>query len=175
MDKKREILSGYNSAEKSFKVDDYPYGFTLRTSIFYWIESKLGKGDRFCSQTINPKNGKRNAPKYSTYSPCMFMYLNEKGHVTHGIIDPQNIDEFERRFGSLISDIGLDNLTEIQKSNILTSYWLSVNLNSLYEVEKYKESQQEEYNHWARGKLEHIQKCNFRDLVKYAPKPTPIK
>ena len=49
---KSNMLPGYTSMQTAYEVKDYPYGYTLRTSIFYWIESKAGKGDRFCSYTI---------------------------------------------------------------------------------------------------------------------------
>ncbi len=73
-------LSGNNSEETAFVVDDYPYGFKLRTMIRFWIES--GKaGERAVSQTKNPKNGRWNTPKKSTYSLIKVMGLDEKGHV----------------------------------------------------------------------------------------------
>ena len=39
-------------------VPDYPYGFTLRTQIRYWVETSEKLGQRFCSQTLNPRNGR---------------------------------------------------------------------------------------------------------------------
>ncbi len=62
-------------------VEDYPYGFNLRTTIKYWIETQPKKGDRFCSQTLNPKNGRWNAAKKSTYNCVGVMFLDEKGHT----------------------------------------------------------------------------------------------
>ena len=76
------ILKGHTSPETAYMVDDYPYGYTLRCRIRYWLEFKEGKGFRFCSQTTNPKAGHRwNKPKASTY--CRFggcMFLDDKGH-----------------------------------------------------------------------------------------------
>lgn len=74
-------LFGHTSLETAYKVDNYPYGFKLRTSIFYWIETTPKLGDRFCSATLNPKNGKMNAPKKSTYYALMYMFLNADNHV----------------------------------------------------------------------------------------------
>jgi hypothetical protein len=66
----------------AYVVEDYPYGFNLRTSIRYWLESNPSKGVRFLSQTLNPKTGRWNKPKASTYSRFAgAMYLDEKGHV----------------------------------------------------------------------------------------------
>lgn len=62
-------------------IDNYPYGFKLRTQIKYWIETTPKKGDRFCSQTLNPKNNVWNKPKKSTYYCLGFLYKDEKGHI----------------------------------------------------------------------------------------------
>jgi hypothetical protein len=75
-------LKGYDSEQKSFEVADYPYGFTLRTKIRYWMEFKKNKGWRFLSQTLNPKTNKWNKPKASTYVEFgAFMYQDNKGYV----------------------------------------------------------------------------------------------
>lgn len=73
----------YNHIDEAsaYNVSDYPYSFKLRTSIKFWLEKKDSKGFRFCSRTINPKNGRVNAVKTSTYSEfagCLF--LDEEGH-----------------------------------------------------------------------------------------------
>jgi hypothetical protein len=74
-----EPLYGHSSAETAFNVADYPYG-SLRCSIKFWLESN-SRGFRFCSQTINPKNGRVNAPKKSTYiEHAAAMYLDELNH-----------------------------------------------------------------------------------------------
>ena len=80
-----QILSGHISPETAYLVNDYPYGYTLRCKIRYWLEFKPGRGFRFVSQTTNPKRPGEvwNKPKASTYARfggCM--YLNEKGHCT---------------------------------------------------------------------------------------------
>jgi hypothetical protein len=80
-----EILKGHLSPETAYLVRDYPYGYTLRCQIRYWLEFKLGKGVRFVSQTTNPKRPGTvwNKPKASTYARWAgCMYLNEKGHCT---------------------------------------------------------------------------------------------
>jgi len=38
--------------------EDYPYGYTLRTTKFDFLEFKAGKGFRHVSQTINPKTAR---------------------------------------------------------------------------------------------------------------------
>ena len=79
-----QTLIGHISEDTAYVVEDYPYGFTLRCKIRYWLEKSDSKGFRFCTQTTNPKLSyeKWNAPKKSTY--CKFggaMYLNDENHV----------------------------------------------------------------------------------------------
>ena len=97
------VLTGHTSAETAYVVDDYPYGFRLRTSIRYWIETKKGHGQRFVSQTLNPKTGRWNKPKAGTYSPILVMFINSDGHIhsdgLSGYSSDQDIADFERRYG----------------------------------------------------------------------------
>lgn len=109
-------LYGHISPETAYIVNDYPWGFRLRTTIRYWIESKAAKngGQRFASQTINPKTGKWCAPKYSTYSPIIIMYLDEKKHVhtcgLHHNCEDEYIDQFVKTH--------IANMTEFQKDQL---------------------------------------------------------
>jgi hypothetical protein len=81
-------LYGHTDENSAYVVDDYPYGFKLRTQIRYWLESTKGKGARFVSQTMNPKTGRWNAPKKSTYSMLGgVMYLDDKDHVQWTALD----------------------------------------------------------------------------------------
>lgn len=68
-----ELLFGHTSEETALRVEDYPYGRRVRTSIRYWLETTK-HGDRFVSQTLNPKTGRWNKPKKSTYSNLAVMY-----------------------------------------------------------------------------------------------------
>lgn len=78
-----KLLSGHVSPDTAYVVDDYPYGFTLRCKIRFWLEYHPKRGTRFVSQTTNPKKGHVwNKPKASTY--CKFggaMFLDDAGHV----------------------------------------------------------------------------------------------
>jgi hypothetical protein len=65
------------------EVNSYPYG-RLKATAFFGLEFKRGKGFRTTFQTINPKNGKLNAIKNSTYSPIFVMYEEqETGHIKY--------------------------------------------------------------------------------------------
>lgn len=107
-------LTGHTSPETAYVVDDYPYGFRLRCKIRYWIETKPGFGQRFVSQTTNPKKPGEvwNKPKAGTYSMVRVMYIDENtGHVETAALSPyadaaaikrfsddfHGLDEYQRR------------------------------------------------------------------------------
>jgi len=88
----KQILKGHISPETAFVVNDYPYGYTMRCKIRYWLEHHKTRGTRFMSQTTNPRHQGDldqvnppdvwNKPKASTY--CYLagaMFINEEGHV----------------------------------------------------------------------------------------------
>jgi hypothetical protein len=78
----RTPLTGHTSLETACLVPDYPYSFSLRCEIRFWLEKKDSKGFRLCSQTRNPKNGRWNNPKASTYCALAgAMFKDEKGRV----------------------------------------------------------------------------------------------
>lgn len=79
----KNYIYGHVSPETAYICNDYPWGFRLRTTIRYWIETseKKNGGQRFCSQTINPKTGEWCAPKKSSYSALEVLYLDENEHV----------------------------------------------------------------------------------------------
>lgn len=67
--------------ENAKLVLDYPYG-GFRCQIKFWLEKSDKNGFRFCSQTQNPKTGRWNNPKHSTYSKFAgAMFLDENNHV----------------------------------------------------------------------------------------------
>lgn len=105
-------MFGHFSPETAHLVEDYPYGFTLRTSIRYWIETVPKKGDRFCSQTRNPKVAGEvwNKPKKSTYVDVGVMYRDEQGHVTWTGINAYASAEDLAAFTAVVGD----NLNPIQ-------------------------------------------------------------
>jgi hypothetical protein len=81
------VLHGHVSDDTAYLVDDYPYGYTLRCQIRYWLHtaergSAAGRV-RLMSQTTNPKvAGKRwNKPKASVYYRWAVMTRDARGHV----------------------------------------------------------------------------------------------
>ena len=94
-----KILSGNTSPETAFMVEDYPYGFLLRTRIRYWVETSDRYGQRFVSQTMNPKNGEWNKPKASTYTSFVVLFVDESnGHLHWAGWHPYNGAEALQKF-----------------------------------------------------------------------------
>jgi len=87
-------IYGHTSPASAYLVEDYPYGFSARTQIRYWLEEKPKKGWRFVSQTLHPKTGAWNKPKASTYIEWgAAMYLDDKGHVHWDGVGPYTDDQ----------------------------------------------------------------------------------
>lgn len=75
--KNMNYIYNKDSFENSVEVDNYPWGFRLKTKKRYWIETNK-KGSRFMSCTLNPKNNQWCKPKASIYEPVMVMTSEEK-------------------------------------------------------------------------------------------------
>lgn len=56
-------MKDFISNSRKIIVQNYPYGFKLRTTLYDYIEFDAKKGFRHVTQTINPKNGVLNKPK----------------------------------------------------------------------------------------------------------------
>jgi hypothetical protein len=76
----KNYIYGYTESNP-YIIEDYPYGFRLRTTARYYIETVSKKGDRVVFQTLNPTTGKWNKPKKSTYSAIIILWLDENNHI----------------------------------------------------------------------------------------------
>jgi hypothetical protein len=68
----------YNTAAK-LETDAYPYG-GLKCTAFFSVEYNGNKGARTRTQTINPKTGRVNNPKHSTYYRVILPIQEQNGH-----------------------------------------------------------------------------------------------
>lgn len=92
-------LAGHTNPENAYVVHNYPYG-RYRTDMRYWIES-TSRGDRLCTQSLNPKTGNWNNPHKSTYSDIMVL---KKDPVTgHVVTDSIGSWEGEERINDFTS------------------------------------------------------------------------
>lgn len=67
-------------------VENYPYGYTQKTTAFFSLDFNPKKGFRTVFQTINPKTGALNKPKMSTYSPVRVL-TEENGKISSYSLD----------------------------------------------------------------------------------------
>ena len=106
-----KYLYNHTNKENSYLVEDYPWGFALRTQVRYWIESRATHGQRFCKQTMDPKTGKWCKAKKSTYHEIVLLRLNDEGHVKQCTLSMWAKDEI---INKMLEKHG-DNLTDFQK------------------------------------------------------------
>lgn len=76
-------------------VNNYPYG-SLRATVTFSLEWKAGKGFRTVFQSINPKNGRLNAPKKSTYYSVIVMKEEDNGHIGYSYFGFNGAEEINR-------------------------------------------------------------------------------
>ena len=80
--------------------ENYPYGFRLKTTKTDYLEFSAKHGFRHCYTTINPKTGRLNTPKKSTYYPIMLLGTDENNHCKslvfniNGLAEIQNAIDF---------------------------------------------------------------------------------
>jgi len=147
-------LSGHTSPESAFVVDDYPYGFRIRTQIRYWIETKKGHGQRVVSQTLNPKTGQWNKPKAGNYHVIAILVLDESnGHVSFETLQSggwdkeEKIVDFETRHASAIGEYETKAIRYIRATNKANEYiTVTVGPANDNEVHQTREEQAAIYN-----------------------------
>jgi hypothetical protein len=71
----------FKPTTETLTSENYPYGYSLRTTKEDWIEFHPKKGMRHCSRTLNPKTNQWNKPKNSTYSMFILLGRDENNHV----------------------------------------------------------------------------------------------
>ena len=77
----KKIIYGATTPDTAIVINNYPWGFKLKTSQRYWIETTK-HGDRFVTQTLNPKTNVWCNPKKSTYSAVLVMTTEDKDNKT---------------------------------------------------------------------------------------------
>jgi hypothetical protein len=98
------------SLETAQVSTEYPYG-SLRCKMFFYVEDGGKKGWRCVQQTINPKNGRLNAPKKSTYRSVPIFILESKEGFFEFLSAPdqpnedgKNVNDFIEKYWSIIPE-----------------------------------------------------------------------
>jgi len=145
---KKEYLNPQPTQENPVIVDNYPWGFRLKTKVRYWVETRKGHGDRFVKQTLNPKTNKWCNPKRGTYSDLILVYRDtENGYIEHSVMashwDTDTIQEDITK----IRDTGVT-LNELQEIMLKE-------LKALKETRKHftVEIKQEQFKHKITGEI----------------------
>lgn len=95
-------------------VENYPYGFRLRTTLTDTMEFDKKKGYRHVTQTVDPRNGRINAPKKSTYYPVLVRYYDENGHVKSKAFSANGVEEINQLCEFTAANYGLFSEAEIE-------------------------------------------------------------
>lgn len=86
----------YFKTTETAQVDNYPYG-RLRATVTFGLEHKSKKGFRSTFQSIDPKTGRINKPKLSTYHAVIVMYRDETtGHIKYDYFGLNGKEEINR-------------------------------------------------------------------------------
>ena len=128
-----QLLYSAKSFETAYVVEDWPWGYTLKTECRFWIET-TSRGDRFCKQTKNPKTGKWCKPKKSTYDAVAILTKDNDGKIFY-----LNLDNYasEDRIANFISKIDYERLSDQQKKQICKlNAWANVMSKVTWEIRK---------------------------------------
>lgn len=112
-----KFLFGHEDENTAYLVEDYPWGFKLRTQQRHWVETKKGYGQRHVTQTLNPKNGKWCKPKKSTYAQIVVLFLEDETgylrsyHYSIAYTGQEELDKF-------LSLVPYEKLTAFQQDQI---------------------------------------------------------
>ena len=118
-------MKGYNmskyiynkdSFDNAIEVNNYPWGFRLKTKRRTWIETDKNKGDRVCFCTLNPKTNKWCAVKKSTYNAVDVLLIDENEHIKS--IGLWKYGTNEKDLESFLSKIDYNSLSLLQKKQI---------------------------------------------------------
>ncbi len=152
---KEEVIKElHNNEESSLIINDYPYGFRLRTKIRYWIETTR-RGDRFVSQTLNPKTLLWNKPKKSIYSDVVVLIKKDNGHIAYlnwnvQYSEVRELEDFLEKIGDfLLNDLQKDKIKigrAVYKTRQHISYSAIETTKETEEETKKREEKQKQVN-----------------------------
>jgi len=158
-----QVLTGHNSPETAYVIDDYPYGFTLRCMMRCWIETTR-HGQRYVTQTSNPKRAGIvwNKPKSSTYSDIVVMFQDENGHVHNDGFsityrDEADLDAFIEKYGEALQDERNQNMIDTARAIFRARKYVTVKIVSPEEKQT-PEEEKEVMDHARRAVIHEYRK-----------------
>lgn len=165
------LMHGF-SETNPYVIESYPYG-RLRCQMRCWVETMDGKGQRSVRQTQNPKNGRWNAPKKSTYSPVVFMYFNQENqHVEFFHLNPRERKDMPQIMEYLLQVVTPRFLNEEQQKQIRTWYYYDIKIGYGWRVSKYDGFEaQYAFKAWTKETLKHIAGAPFEQIHLHQPEP----
>lgn len=104
----------YIKTAERVRVENYPYSFTLRTTLTDSVEFNPKKGYRHVTQTVNPKTGRDNNPKRGVYYPLLVRYYNEDGHIKSKAFDFNGDEEINKGLLFLADNFDLFTSLEVK-------------------------------------------------------------
>lgn len=116
----KNYLYNHTSFETAYIVQDWPWGYKLRTEKRFWIESNKN-GDREISQTLDPRTGKWCAPKKSTYRPVLILFTHGQGNY----LGSEGIYQYDNEKIKSFYELHKENLNDFQKAQI--KKWIGFN------------------------------------------------
>jgi hypothetical protein len=119
----------YKTTEK-LTSENYPYGFRLKTTKTDYLEFNKSHGFRHCSYTINPKTGRENKPKKSTYYKILVLGRDESNnHVISQAFDFYGNDGFDKTINFLKVKENFDLFTSEQIEYIYQTLLVHIKAN----------------------------------------------
>jgi len=106
--------------------ENYPYGFNLRTTKTDYLEFNPKFGFRHCSQTVNPKTGRLNNPKKSTYYSIMLLGTDINGHCKTFVLDYYGDDGKDKTIAFLSKQENFNLFTPQQMQFIYTDFFTHI-------------------------------------------------
>ena len=113
---------------EKIKVENYPYSFTLKTTLFNEVEFNPKKGYRLVTTTINPKTNRLNKPKKSTYSDYIGRYKDENDHIKTVYLSFNGDKEINKSLKFIDENFNLFTEKEIEYFYLNLISWLKVSI-----------------------------------------------
>ena len=171
--KKTQLLFGHTSKETAKEVKDYPWGYKLKTSHFYWVETNK-KGSRLCTYTIDPRNGRDCKPKLDVYHTYVCLYVNDEGHIKHRPFTFNCLlTELRGKIAKFLELIPIEQITQQQQENVRKEIISCVAIGAPYEAREYSAELLPTFQQWAKNAVAYLMRCEFKDLAGFAPMPEP--